>query len=219
MQPAWTILSEAKNLAGAWEDKGRYYWRMTPFLLPWYNLIPGSLDPDETLGGHGWVPIDDEHCWKFCVNWRASRPFSEAERETILGSHGLHAECIPGTYRRLRDPMNDYLIDRELQRRQNFTGIVGVIDQDAACQESMGPIFDRTKEHLGTADAAIIALRRQLLRLVRQLRQGIEPDAPYTPEGYRVRSVSVVLPRDVSWIEGAKEQLEAPALSAPYPDA
>jgi hypothetical protein len=64
-------------------------------------------------------------------------------------------------------------------------------DQDRAIQESMGPIYDRRKEHLGTADGAVIAARRNLLKLAREVEQGIEPWLATHPEPYRVRSMDV----------------------------
>ena len=57
-----------------------------------------------------------------------------------------------------------YLIDRPLQSSgHSFTGLKGLGIQDCAMQESMGPVADRTKEHLLTCDAAIVRLRRLLL--------------------------------------------------------
>src|SRR5258708_22372805 len=75
---------------------------------------------------------------------------------------------IPGTIRLRRNQSNDYLIDRQMQKSQNFTGIVGVNTQDFALQEGMGPICDRSKEFLGSSDKAIVALRRLLLEAVAQ---------------------------------------------------
>jgi len=39
----------------------------------------------------------------------------------------------------------------------------------------MGSICDRTKEHLGASDTYVIALRRFLLKAVKDFKQGIEP--------------------------------------------
>ena len=64
---------------------------------------------------------------------------------------------------RFDNPENDYLLDREIQRMTSYAGIWGVNDQDRSIQESMGPIYDRRKEHLGTSDLAIITARRRLL--------------------------------------------------------
>ena len=53
----------------------------------------------------------------------------------------------------------------------SFTGIDVIRNQDTAVQESMGPIFDRSREHLGTSDIAIIRMRRLMLDHARELEQ------------------------------------------------
>ena len=58
--------------------------------------------------------------------------------------------------------------------------------------EGMGPIVDRRREHLGASDMAIIALRRRLLSLLRDLERGVEPLAPSRGALYRVRSVDAL---------------------------
>jgi hypothetical protein len=39
----------------------------------------------------------------------------------------------------------------------------------------MGAVYDRTREHLGTSDKTIIALRRLFLKAVREIQEGKEP--------------------------------------------
>ena len=51
-------------------------------------------------------------------------------------------DLIPGTFKLKRNLSNDYLIDRQMQKTQTFTGIDGVNTQDFALQEGMGPIVD-----------------------------------------------------------------------------
>ena len=58
---------------------------------------------------------------------------------------------------------NDFLMDADARRSKSFTGIPGVRLQDSAVIWSMGSIMNRPNEHLGTADAAIIRVRRRLL--------------------------------------------------------
>ena len=82
-----------------------------------------------------------------------------------------------------------------------------------ACQESMGPVNDRTTEHLGSSDTAIIAMRRRLYRLARELQQGIEPAAATQPDLYRVRSVAFVIPRNQAWLEECRATMAA---TSPY---
>ena len=101
---------------------------------------------------------------------------------------------------------NDYMIDREAQRTwKSFTGIPGVRQQDMAVTESMGPIYKRYAEHLGTTDAMIIRTRRKLLATAKALRdEGVIPPGVDNPEVYRQRSGEVILPRDVFWWDATK---------------
>jgi hypothetical protein len=62
--------------------------------------------------------------------------------------------------------------------------------------ESAGAIVDRSREHQGPSDKAVIAFRRRMLAAARLLREGIEPQAPYDPDCYRVRAHSMLAPRD-----------------------
>lgn len=122
---------------------------------------------------------------------------------------GIHTEMIPGTNQAKQNKANDYLIDRELQKSGiSYTGIKGIAVQDIAVQESMGPIYDRTKEHLGTSDTAIIAERRLLMNAARGLEQGSTPPG-VDPASQRVRAVSLILRREVPFQEGAKDFLVA----------
>ena len=87
---------------------------------------------------------------------------------------------------------NDFLIDRDMQRTFNYTGIPVGRSQDEAMTDSMGRIVDRTREHLGTSDTAIIFARRQLLRMARELQEGVEPAAVRDAPSFNVRAVDVV---------------------------
>jgi hypothetical protein len=79
------------------------------------------------------------------------------------------------TFRSQRKRENNYLLDRQVQKTENFTGIEGVNTQDRAVQESMGRIVDRSKEHLGPADKAIIQARRLLQEAVKTVQAGWHP--------------------------------------------
>ena len=107
-------------------------------------------------------------------------------------------------FRPLANRNNDYLIGRAAQRTTNYTGIVGVSEQDTACQESMGPIYDRSQEHLGSSDLAIIQMRRLLLSLAEGLAAGNEPPPAHAPAAYGVRSTTLVLPHEADWSTAAR---------------
>lgn len=187
-----------------------YFWRVSQWLVPMYSLIPRA--PSDTFtgsGGRAWVPIDDFNTATFAYSFRVDRSLGDEELTMI--SSGAH---FPPRTRRSSvrlagsgQPIdiwvpeaeigNDYLVDRELQRTDNFTGIRGVSAQDRAMQEGMRPtaagaggLVDRTREHLIRSDRAIVAARRRLLKLVRDLEQGIEPSAAASGTPYGVRAIS-----------------------------
>jgi phthalate 4,5-dioxygenase len=203
--------SEGGLLIGARRnaDEENYYWRITQWLMPWYTMIPpfGTHNP---LGGHAWVPIDDENCWAWSINYHPARSLSEEELASMRAGEGIHVEYIPGTYRPLANKDNDYLIDREAQRaKETFSGVKGIAMQDASLQESMGTICDRTKERLGTSDAAIIMARRRLLDAARKLQEGAYDPPALDPSTHRVRSTAVLLPKGIPFQEGAEEAMIA----------
>ncbi len=71
---------------------------------------------------------------------------------------------------------NDYGFDPHEQEHETYTGMgadINVHDQWAC--ESMGAIQDRTEEHLGTSDKAIIAYRKLLRQAIDQTVKGEKP--------------------------------------------
>ena len=187
---------------------GKAYWRIGQWLLPVHTLV-GS-NPGETMLWDAWVPMDDEHTWVYRVMYNPWRPITEHEiyEYNHVGFMMLNVGNIPDSYRPVRNRENDYLIDRGLQRTYSFTGIKGTNAQDAAAIENRGPssICDRSKEHLGSADIGIIQARRKLLRVIRELQEGIEPVPAMKGDLYKVRSISVTLDEsNVPFYECARE--------------
>lgn len=188
-------------------DAENYYWRVTQWIMPWYTIIPpfGTHNP---LGAHAWVPIDDESCWAWSINYHPTRPLNETELAAMRNGDGIHVKYVPGTFDPIANRENDYLMDRDAQRRkESFSGIAGISAQDFSLQESMGTICDRTKERLGTSDAGIILARRRLLGALEDAQEGDVPGLQ--TEHQRVRSTSVLLPKEVPFQEGAREALIA----------
>ena len=193
---------------------GRYYWRITQWVMPSFTLIPPR--GDHPIGGHCWVPIDDENCWVFSSNHHVTRPLTVEEREAVHGGAGIHAPLIPGTYRTVANRANDYLMDRQAQKEhRTFSGVAGFAMQDASVQESMGPIQDRTKENLVGTDNGVIMARHRLLRAAKALAEkGVAPPA-VDPAVQRVRSVAIILPPDKAFKEAAKDALR-PVPGSPH---
>jgi phthalate 4,5-dioxygenase len=72
---------------------------------------------------------------------------------------------VPRAYTR----ENDYAIDRVAQKGTSYSGISDFRSQDAMATETAGPVFDRTREHLGSTDVALIRFHRQLIRAAKAL--------------------------------------------------
>jgi phthalate 4,5-dioxygenase len=78
--------------------------------------------------------------------------------------------------------------------------------------ETMGPIYDRTQEHLGTTDAMVIQVRRQLINAATVLRdQGAVPPNVDDPNLCRVRPASILLPEGESWITATEKARQSDA--------
>jgi hypothetical protein len=147
--------------------------------MPHITYVPQPYLP---VGGDSaimMVPRDDNSYWRYGIdmkpqirNWQVDTDrydmpsFGPGTRNTGLGG---------GEQKRNQWADNDYLIDRADQRSNTYSGINGIAQQDMAVTESMGYLMDRTHEHLGTSDKAIIRMRRMLIDAARNLEMGIEP--------------------------------------------
>jgi hypothetical protein len=146
------------------------YLRVSNIVLPCHGFIPtgGLKGNPEGYTIHSHVPIDDTHSMRYNIHFRRNRPIEDSERQ--------HDEDIDNNFRKLRNLANNYLQDREKQKRENFTGMGQVfLVHDSCATESMGPIYDRAQEHLGVSDRTVIAVRKFLLRCVRDVAAGREP--------------------------------------------
>ncbi|MGD9886119.1 MAG: Rieske 2Fe-2S domain-containing protein [Reyranella sp.] len=188
-RPKFTVRGhDAGLLIGAARktDGAHLYWRISQFLMPNHAYTPTAF-PGEIYYGQCWVPVDDVSCWIYTYSWNPDRPFSNSERAKFDGGFNVHAE-VDADYMPLRNPRNDYRLDRQAQKTVSFTGIEGVSEQDAAIQDSMGPIQDRTREHLGPTDVAIVEFRKLLMSSARALRSGEAPKAAGKAAKYAVRA-------------------------------
>src|SRR5260370_32013695 len=128
----------------------------------------------------------------------------------MVGGNGNGPDYVEqsGDFRSFRNKRNDWMIDRQVQKKETFTGIDGINTQDRAVQEGMGPIVDRSKEHLGPADRAIIATRRLLLQAVKTVQDGGDPPGGDTSY-YSARAIEKIFPREITWRETVLPEMYA----------
>jgi phthalate 4,5-dioxygenase len=195
------------------ESEDQYYWRTTQFLFPMYGMFPGGGE-DGSVPLSIYLPIDDTHTLHMGLWWHPSEPLPRwgnrpppmtfSESGQLVGGVGPLKPEQKGKYFAHWWPEacleNDFLMRQDVKKEKNFTGIGSVRLQDDAVITSMGPILDRTIEHLGTADAALIRTRRRLIEAANALRErGVAPPAAQHPELYRVRSCQAILSKDQDW--------------------
>jgi 5,5'-dehydrodivanillate O-demethylase len=99
------------------------------------------------------VPIDDENT--LSVGWFYSRV--PHEREPYV------QESIPSWEAPVQDPLTGRWVTSH------------IMNQDYVAWVGQGTVADRTKEHLGTSDRGIIAMRQQFLNDIERVARGEDP--------------------------------------------
>jgi len=217
--PRYDVIEAAHGTSyGAYRpaEDDTYYWRVAHFLFPFYTMIPSGKLGEQILV-RAWVPIDDDHTmyWGMVISFVADSGGARTGAAPRQQDSGLLPNTTDwlGRFRLRQNAANDYEIDRERQSSGlSYTGLANVPLEDQAVTESMGAIYDRSHEHLGTSDAMVIRTRRRLVNAAKALRQeGTIPPGVDNPEVYRIRSGGIILPRSADWQE-ATRPLREPAV-------
>jgi phenylpropionate dioxygenase-like ring-hydroxylating dioxygenase large terminal subunit len=153
---------------------GCTYVRVTEYLMPLVAVVPiGSTEP-----GNGAVfaisPVDDTHHLVFFGAF-SEAPLPRPEEMPGFVAPGWTPD--PYNFAGLNnDRATLWGQDRELMKAGHFTGFGrNLLEEDAAIQTSMGPILDRTKEHLSSGDVAVAHARRMLLDALSAAEKGERP--------------------------------------------
>jgi len=146
------------------------------------------------------IPVDDTHTLHFTIFFSpdGSPVDEQAIREDWRCIQGEHVDAR--TFAFDTQESNWWKQDRVAMKNGSYTGIFGIPKQDVACQESMGPIVDRSQEHLGTSDVAIIRMRRRYLQNIRDVAAG-QPAIGTAPgiDYAHVRSEQRIIGVDEPW--------------------
>lgn len=190
---------------------GNYLWRVTQWFVPMYSQIPNGEYP---RSGRAWVPVDDHHVMVFNYTYRMDRDFTDEEMAYLnagpsfpppmeAAAFELPDGYVIDTFLPLARRNNDYQLDRDHQKKVNYTGIPVITDQDRALQENMpsafglgpGRIVDRSRELLVASDAPVITARRILIKMAKDLQKGVEPTQPDDGSLYTALSMSALAPQ------------------------
>ena len=190
---------------------GRKYWRMTQHMMPFHTITPPYGD-NPTRNWRAWVPIDDENCFVIGLTFHPTKAFTGEQRETMSARAGVWTISPPyrkpktseahGRWKVTLTMENDFGLDRELQKTFIYSGLKEFWAQDAAPQLTMGRIYNRTKEHLGTSDTGIIAMRRRITEAAKKhAEDGLTPPEVQSPEVYQIRADAQFLEVGESWYD------------------
>ena len=200
-----------------WNDSDERWHRITQWVMPFYTMI--AAGSPNGCSARAWVPIDDEYHMLINMHGRLNGTISEEEQDRAwqpYANSGGYVEETPDPrtrYHTAANRTNNYAINYEIQKTANMSGIPrGGNLQDRAMTETMGVIYDRTREHLGTSDRMIIAARQMLMSAARNFQEdGTQPAHVNDTKLYRIRSASAILPEGADWQEATKENRDADA--------
>jgi phenylpropionate dioxygenase-like ring-hydroxylating dioxygenase large terminal subunit len=200
-------------------DEERTHVRVTNQLFPHGFVIPMSGDMTITQ----WhVPVDDEHCYWYAIFTSYNEPVDKQKmREQRLELYELP------DYVSRRNKTNDYGFDPHEQESETYTGMgldINVHDQWAV--ESMGPIQDRTREHLGETDKAVVLYRRLLKQEIEKAVSGGKPllanldaNTARTIQGpATVDGIGPTRGWEIYWMEVDVKRRRAAPWAAPVPE-
>jgi phenylpropionate dioxygenase-like ring-hydroxylating dioxygenase large terminal subunit len=176
--------------------------RIVPLIMPWTRIIPARTAYFTIFE----VPQDDESTSTFMA---VDSP-EPVDRDRILSILGLDDERYYSkddcTFRAAWS--DRFGQDRERMQR-NWTGFRGLEQEDAIMSMSMGPIFDRTKEHLVAADQAVVRLRRRVLDNIRLVESGGDAIGATTEDLTTLVATDANVPAQTPWQDLAKPNIRA----------
>ncbi len=174
---------------------GKKYVGVTPFAVPFHVFL--STSP------HMMVPSDDEHTWYYDVRASTRQKIDRAEALADRGE--VVGVDLNPDHTKIRTLQNSYLQDRKAMRERktdwSYSGLPwGKPHQDMAVIESMGPITNWGKEHLGLMDAVVVHMRQRMVAAVRRFMETgevaeVDPSIPYD----RITGDSGVIGLDEPW--------------------
>ena len=183
------------------------YVRTTLFIAPFTVLIPPN---DQYNLAQMLVPLDDVNTMFYWIAWHpdpAKGISPQAWRKFCGAEVGVD---LNKDFTKLRNLQNRYLQDREAMKRGDFTGIHGIPTQDMAMWESMGPIVERSQDHPGASDMAVVQFRRMMVAAAKRFAEGgpaigtAEPRMPHA----RLASFEGIVPKSADWRTLGEPQAE-----------
>ena len=212
--PKPPVFDVAKTAYGAFYsamrklDDGKEWHRVNQFILPFHTMITVGA----SVSFRSFVPLDDHHAMLITQTAFPEHPVPEGVDDRFVNAFDEVGGYIDRThdprsyYMTTANKRNDFWLDRQVQKDRMYNGIPFVMNlpdramTELMCNADGEPLYDRTQEHLGTSDVFVIAVRQQLLRAAKALRDsGERPANAIDPSLGRVRMGSFVLEPGSDW--------------------
>jgi phthalate 4,5-dioxygenase oxygenase subunit len=175
---------------------GSIYVRTTPYIMPFVTFTPGGEEAPAVIFITS--PVDDTHHNLFYGTWARTVDIKNADKvPDIMGSIVGNLPHDPHNFGRFTSDRNrSYGQDREAMKQGHFSGFVGnLLQEDMVVQASMGPIVDRTRDYLSTADMAVVHARNMLLEALDDVAAGRTPRGAGADRDFRdVLPTNILVP-------------------------
>ena len=166
---------------------GTSHVRVTEYMFPVTTQV--ATNENEIKFGPMCVPINDDSCFFWVFMWGTAQQVAEGGQTRMRNDPNNWTRDLVD-----RDKVN-FGQDREAMKHGNWSGFRSLPSEDVAVGESM-PHVDRTKEYLGPGDEPLIRLRRDILKHLHEIRDGLWKGMPdRSGVNYRgIRAPSVIVP-------------------------
>lgn len=168
--------------------------RIVPLIMPWTRIIPSPNSYYTVFE----VAADDYNTSTFIVV-DSSQKVDEKHIIKILGLDDPRF-YDPETCEFTAIPAKRWGQNREAMK-QAWTGLRGIETEDAIISLSMGPIMNRTKEHLVTADQGVMRLRRRIIQSIKLMQDGGDPFGVMIPDLTKIVAGDYTIPVGTRWQE------------------
>lgn len=168
--------------------------RIVPAILPTGRIIPGN-----NFSFYVWeTPIDDYNVATFNCVYSHSQDIDRATVKSMLGLDDprLWSEDSP-TFKGNWE--NNFFQDRPGMEGANWTGLKGIVAEDAMMAVSMGAIVDRSQETLVPADMAVARVRRRLKDAIDMVKRGEDPPGVMIEDMTSVAAIDLDVPQALDW--------------------
>jgi hypothetical protein len=190
---------------------GSEYVRTTPYIMPFVTFTPGGEEAPVVIFITS--PIDDTHHNLFYGTWSKTKSINDLTKTPdIMGPIVGNLPHDPHNFGRFTGNRDgNFGQSREAMKEGHFSGFIGnLLQEDMVVQASMGPIVDRTLDHLSSADAAVIHARNVLLEALDDMEAGRTPRASGDNRDFRdVLPTNLLVPPGATRTEGAVDFYKA----------